>query len=91
VLGPDHPHTLIARRNLARWRGEAGDPVGPAEEFRRLHAACPSVLGPDHPDTLIARSNLGAVGRGDPFGHAARSTFEGDIVRLAQPQHPAPA
>ncbi|GFE19518.1 hypothetical protein Sgleb_75650 [Streptomyces glebosus] len=27
-LGPDHPHTLNTRRNLAWWQGEAGDPTG---------------------------------------------------------------
>jgi predicted Rossmann fold nucleotide-binding protein DprA/Smf involved in DNA uptake len=24
ALGPDHPHTLTTRHNLAHWRGEAG-------------------------------------------------------------------
>jgi hypothetical protein len=28
VLGPDHPDTLLTRNNLAKWRGEAGDPGG---------------------------------------------------------------
>ena len=23
VLGPDHPHTLTTRKNLARWTGQA--------------------------------------------------------------------
>jgi phosphoenolpyruvate-protein kinase (PTS system EI component) len=27
VLGPDHPDTLDTRRNLAHWRGLAGDPA----------------------------------------------------------------
>jgi hypothetical protein len=27
VLGPDHPHTLTARRHLAYWRGQAGLPA----------------------------------------------------------------
>ena len=66
VLGPDHPDTLIARRNLARWRGEAGDPVGPAEEFQRLLNDRLRVLGPDHPHTLNTRSNL-ANWRGQPL------------------------
>lgn len=25
VLGPDHPHTLITRNNLAHWRERAGE------------------------------------------------------------------
>ncbi len=28
VFGPDHPPTLLSRHDLARWRGEAGDPAG---------------------------------------------------------------
>jgi heme-degrading monooxygenase HmoA len=27
--GDDHPHTLIARNNLATWTGRAGDAAGP--------------------------------------------------------------
>ena len=26
ILGPDHPHTLTTRHNLAWWRAQAGDP-----------------------------------------------------------------
>jgi hypothetical protein len=28
VLGPEHPATLTARANLARWTGVAGDAAG---------------------------------------------------------------
>jgi hypothetical protein len=52
VLGPDHPDTLITRANLARWRGEAGDPAGAAIAFEALLTDYLRVLGPDHPDTL---------------------------------------
>ncbi|WP_461123923.1 tetratricopeptide repeat protein [Saccharothrix stipae] len=49
---------MIARSNLARWRGEAGDPAGAAEAFAELLADRLRVGGPDHPDTLAARNNL---------------------------------
>ena len=29
VLGPDHPNTLITRRNLTYWAGKAGDAEPP--------------------------------------------------------------
>ncbi|HEX3955365.1 MAG TPA: tetratricopeptide repeat protein, partial [Trebonia sp.] len=58
ILGPDHPHTLITRSNLASWRGTAKDPVGAAAAFQELLADQLRVLGPDHPDTLAARHNL---------------------------------
>ncbi|MFJ2170344.1 NB-ARC domain-containing protein, partial [Streptomyces griseofuscus] len=54
-LGPDHPHTLTARGNLAYWRGEAGDAAGAATAFAELLADRQRVLGPDHPDTLTTR------------------------------------
>jgi hypothetical protein len=58
VLGPDHPDTLAIRGNLARWRGEAGDPAGAAAAFENLLADYLRVLGPDHPDTGTIRHNL---------------------------------
>ena len=57
-LGPDHPATLIARGNLAHWRGEAGDAVGAATAYEELLEHMTRVLGPDHPHTLTTRSNL---------------------------------
>jgi hypothetical protein len=35
-LGPDHPDTLAARGNLARWLGEAGQPGQAAAQLRDL-------------------------------------------------------
>ncbi|WP_369211058.1 tetratricopeptide repeat protein, partial [Streptomyces flavofungini] len=58
VLGPDHPHTLASRSNLARWRGEAGDAAGAAAALEHLLADLMRVLGQDHPDTLAARHEL---------------------------------
>ena len=59
MLGADHPDTLTTRGNLARWRGEAGDPAGAATAYEQLLTDHLRVLGPEHPDTLTARSNLG--------------------------------
>jgi tetratricopeptide repeat protein len=58
VLGPDHPHTLTTRGNLATWLGEAGRPEEAARRFEELLADRLRVLGPDHPDTLTTRHNL---------------------------------
>jgi hypothetical protein len=58
ALGSDHPNTLAARRDLAHWRGEAGDPVGAVTAFEELLDDYLRVLGADHPHTLIARSSL---------------------------------
>jgi hypothetical protein len=35
VLGPEHPDTLFARGNLARWAGQAGMRPGPATSTPR--------------------------------------------------------
>ena len=58
VLGPEHPHTLIARANLAQWTGEAGDPAAARDLFAGLLPVRERVLGPEHPDTLAARHEL---------------------------------
>ena len=36
VLGPEHPDTLRARADLARWTGEAGDAAGARDQFAAL-------------------------------------------------------
>ncbi|GAA0670628.1 hypothetical protein GCM10010193_23450 [Kitasatospora atroaurantiaca] len=90
-LGADDPHTLVARGDLAYWRGEAGDLVGAVEAYQQLLADRLRVLGPDHPHTLITRSNL-AVRRGelgDTFG--AIEEYERllpGLVRRLGPLHP---
>jgi hypothetical protein len=91
VLGPDHPHTLTTRHNLAHWRGEAGDPAGAAATFEQLLTDYLRMLGPDHPDTLTTRHNLARWRweAGDPAGAAA--TFEQlltDYMRVLGPDHP---
>jgi hypothetical protein len=91
-LGPDHPDTLLARGNLARWRSETEGPEVATADFELLLADYRRVHGPDHPDTLLTRSNLascrGAQG-GDPA--AAVAAFEellADRRRLLGPDHP---
>ncbi|MCL8013859.1 tetratricopeptide repeat protein [Streptomyces sp. AS02] len=57
-LGPDHPDTLIARRNLAYWRGMTGDAAGAAAAFEELLPDCVRVLGEGYPFTLAVRHEL---------------------------------
>ena len=52
VLGPEHPATLTARANLARWTGMAGDAAGARDQFAALLPVRERVSGPEHPDTL---------------------------------------
>jgi hypothetical protein len=57
--GPEHRHTLGIRGHLARWTGEAGDPVTARDQYAALLPMQERVLGPDtHPKTLTTRSNL---------------------------------
>ena len=90
-LGPDDHDTLTVRANLARWRGESGNPAGAAAELEQVLDDRLKVLGPDHPDTLSTRSHLagwrGAAG--DPVG--AVNEYEhllDDQLRALGPQHP---
>ena len=56
--GPAHPSTLAARRNLARWTGQAGDSAGARDQHAALLPLYEQVLGPEHRDTLGTRHNL---------------------------------
>jgi hypothetical protein len=56
--GPEHPATLNARANLARWTGAAGDAAGARDQYTALLPIYERVLGPEHPDTLTTRTNL---------------------------------
>jgi hypothetical protein len=58
VLGPEHPDTLAARANLARWTGKAGDAAGARDQYAALLPLYERVLGPEHPDTLNTRAGL---------------------------------
>ena len=63
VLGPDHPHTLTTRGNLAIAYRVAGRLDEAIPLLERSLADCERVLGPDHPDTLASRSNLAGAYR----------------------------
>jgi hypothetical protein len=58
ICGSWDPNTLATRSNLARWRGQAGDPTGAATTTEQLLTDYLRVLGPDHPHTLTTRNNL---------------------------------
>jgi hypothetical protein len=90
-IGAGHPSVLIARGNLASWRGRAGDPAGAISAYEQLLADTLRVLGPDHPNTLLTRRNLASwCGEaGDPAG--AVSAYEElltDTLRVVGPDHP---
>jgi Tetratricopeptide repeat len=90
AYGPEHPDTLVARANLARWTGEAGDSAAARDQFAALLPLDERVLGPEHPDTLSARGHLaGWTGRaGDPAG--ARDQYAALLPvdeRVLDPKH----
>jgi hypothetical protein len=58
VKGPEHPETLSARYELARWTGKAGDAAGARDQFAALVPLSAQVLGPEHPATEKIRASL---------------------------------
>ena len=91
VSGPEHPDTLTARGNLARWTGQAGDAAKARDQFAALVPVDDRVLGPEHPETLRARGQLARwTGEaGDPAG--ARDQFAALVpvdARLLGPEDP---
>ena len=57
-FGPDHPHILIIRGNIAFWTGQAGNPAEALRLSRELLPDRERVLGRHHPDTLATRGNI---------------------------------
>ena len=58
AYGPEHRHSLAARRELAKWTGLAGDVAGARDQLAALLPIHEEVLGPEHPGTLEARGHL---------------------------------
>ena len=56
--GPEDPHTLAVRDDLANWTGRAGDAAGARDQCAALLPVLERVLGPEHPDTLVVRVHL---------------------------------
>ena len=91
TLGPDHPHALGSRNNLAN----AYQDVGRLEEAITLHKqtldARTHILGPNHPDTLDSRHNLAVAyrdaGRLDQAIELHQQTLK-DTEGLLGPNHP---
>ena len=61
LLGPDHPHTLQSRHELAQAYLAAGRLTEAAPLCERTLADCARVLGEDHPLTGKVREALGAM------------------------------
>lgn len=92
LLGPDHPDTLVARHEVARWSGIAGDPARALAAFEQLLTDRLRVSDPEHPHTLTVRHEI-AVWRsetGDLKGAEAElRTLLADRVRLLGPDDPS--
>mgnify|MGYP006132955743 CR=1 FL=1 len=71
ILGPDHPHTLLASAALARALGRQGAFTEYMDLTKDTHARLAGLLGQEHPDTLEAARHLGiAVGEHGETGEA---------------------
>ena len=58
MSGAEHPDTLTARHNLARWTGEAGDPVSAQDQLAALLPVQERVIGTEHPDALATKARV---------------------------------
>ena len=91
TLGPDHPHTLGSRNNLANAYQDAGRLDDAITLYGKTLEDFENLLGPRHPSTLISRSNLAGAycdaGRLDKAITLHRQTLE-DRIRILGPHHP---
>jgi hypothetical protein len=91
LQGADHPSTLTARHDIARWTGHYGHQAEALRLYKELLPDLVRVLGPDHPSTLAARGNIaGLAGDCGDLAEALRLDKEllPDLVRVLGPDHP---
>jgi Tetratricopeptide repeat len=91
ILGPEHPATLSARRQLAFWTGQAGDRADARDQYAALLPVYERVFGPEHPDTLTGRGNLALWTGAAGDAAAARDQYAALLPvreRVLGPDHP---
>ena len=91
VLGPEHPHTLETRNNLAEMLDDQGKYAEAETEYRAVIKLKEKVLGPEHPDTLctcfyLARC-LSDEGTKQDATDFARRAADG-ARKVLGPEHP---
>ena len=91
ALGPDHPHTLTARSNLATAHHAAGHLSTALDMHQAVLADRTRVLGPEHPDTLVTRGDLAVTYR--DVGNIRKAldmhqALLADRTRVLGPDHP---
>lgn len=81
MLSPEHPDTLTARRDLARWTGRAGDRAEARAQSEALLPVTERVLGSEHPDTLAVRAEIANWTRkgGGRGGHRRKHSDTGAV------------
>ena len=91
LLGPGHPHTILAGQRLAEALLAAGRPDDAVTWFQRLVDTQAVKLGPDHHDLIGARLRLGhaLVAARDP--HRAISVLERVLADAEQGRGPEDA
>ena len=91
ALGPDHPHTLATRGNLAGAHQGAGNASTAIDMYEALLPNLVGILGPNHPHTLIARNNLAAAHQDAGSLQKTIDMYEAlvpDMTRVLGPSHP---
>jgi tetratricopeptide (TPR) repeat protein len=91
VLGPDNPHTLTSRNNLAAVYQETGRAAEAIALHQRVMADRERVLGPDHPGTLTSRHNLANAYLSAGRAGEAIALYERTLTGMGQvlgPDHP---
>ncbi len=83
LLGPEHPETLHARYELARWTGLAGYPVAARDQFDTLLPIYERVHGPEHRATLNTLGNL-AHWKGQAGNATAARDQLGEVLPIAE-------
>ena len=91
ILGPEHPHVLTARNNLAESYRISGNLDKAIELHQQVLDTRSHILGPDHLHVLTSRNNLAsayqAAGQLDQAISLYQQNLE-DLKTLQDPNHP---
>ncbi|GAA4236103.1 hypothetical protein GCM10022254_44930 [Actinomadura meridiana] len=90
-LGPDHPWTLRAGKDLSIARRRAGDYEGALDIAEDVHQRYVRVFGVDHPDTLAAATCLANIRRATGQFQEALVLADDTVRRYPRvyaPEHP---
>ena len=82
--GPEHPATLAARQEVARWTGDAEDAARVRDQYAELLRVSERILGRKNPDILAARQDFPGWTEAAGDDAASARNFLAALLRISE-------